>query len=406
MTLAGAFVVLGTLFVKHQFQYEYVYSHSALDHELQYLIAGVWSGQEGSFLLWGLLSGLCGSIAVRSVIGERKWFIVVYSLFMIGISSILAFESPFNLNDYEGMPMFIPPDGVGMSAPLLNYWMVIHPPVIFIGFSSLTILFAWAVAALMHRDLKSWIDGVRPYSIFAMTFLGLGLAMGGFWAYETLGWGGFWAWDPVENTSFVPWCAVIAFVHGIFVQKSKNKWFLANSIFAALPLVLFMYGTFLTRSGYLGEASVHSFAEMDNNALKILIGLAALVILGYVVALGLNFKPAMAKIEASKEMETQVINRQTVYGIGIWLLLAFSCIAAFGMSFPLFQRILSQPPKAVLESTYHLLMGWFYPAIMIVMAAAPFITWRGLKLGQLFLKVINSIALTTVSYTHLRAHET
>ena len=220
----GAAGCLLVLFLNKQYQFQYVFEHIANDHELQYLIAGVWSGQEGSFLLWGLLSAIVGFFAVRGAGKYKRWMTFVYALFLAAVAGILAFESPFVLlQSLGGQSLVVDgvlkvmPDGFGLAPSLLNYWMVIHPPTIFTGFSCLTVLFAYSMAALMHRDAVSWIPLVRPWAIFTLTILGVGLCMGGFWAYETLGWGGFWLWDPECScsrrgrsgswrTSFLPLC--------------------------------------------------------------------------------------------------------------------------------------------------------------------------------------------------------
>ena len=390
----GAFVCLGALFVTHQFQYFYVFSHSALDHELQYLIAGVWSGQEGSFLLWGLMSALAGVIAVRRTGPYRRWFTVVYGLFLAGVAAILAFESPFHLiPEFQGM-LLIPPDGRGMSPSLLNYWVVIHPPTIFVGFGALTVLFAYAFAAVLQRNLVGWIPYVRPWAVFCLAVLGLGLCMGGLWAYETLGWGGFWMWDPVENTSFVPWCAVLAFVHGMFVQQARKKWFLANVVFGALPFVLFCYGTFLTRSGFLGDTSVHSFAEMNAVARWFLTGLGAASLVAFVTALVLNWKHIKPTLPASPPPSGRLLNRESFYGFGVMLFFLTAFATGLGMSIPIIQRALTGTPKVVEEQLYHQVLAWIFPPLMLAMAVAPFLSWNGLTLRELLGRITNCIAVT------------
>ncbi|MDK3156340.1 cytochrome c biogenesis protein CcsA [Kamptonema cortianum] len=195
---AGNFIaisILATLMLTSQFQFEYVRKHSALDHELHYRLAATWSGQEGSFLLWAVCSSLFVALLYPKVRHYRRWFEVVAAAFLAALAGILAFESPFTLTQ-AGVDLS---DGFGMPPSLMNYWVVIHPPTIFLGFGSLTALFAMSMAAMLHKDHESWVPIIRPLTIVATTLLGLGLCMGGFWAYETLGWGGFWAWDPVET---------------------------------------------------------------------------------------------------------------------------------------------------------------------------------------------------------------
>lgn len=387
----AAFVALASLFIGNQYGYNYVFRHSALDHEFKYKLAGVWSGQEGSFLLWGVTSAIFGLFAVRKTGADRRWFTVIYSLFLAALAGILSYESPFALVPGLAQLPGLPPDGRGLHPSLLNYWVTIHPPTIFCGFGSLTILFAWAMSALIRRDYTDWVDGVRPWAILSVTLLGVGLCMGGFWAYETLGWGGFWMWDPVENTSFVPWVFGAALLHGIFIQKARGTWKIANAVLACLPFLSFLYGTFLTRSGFLGDTSVHSFAEMDRSALRILIGLGGVAIVGFLVFLIRAWRQPPA---ASPAPTDSWMNRAAMYTSGVWILLAMGVITGVGMSVPLIQSLASQKPKMVEEHLYHMVLAWPFPFLMLLIAVAPFVSWRGTSAKELFGKLANCLAVS------------
>ena len=394
LSLFGAFGCLLTLFLTHQYQFKYVFEHSADNHELQYLFSAVWSGQEGSFLLWGLTASVVGVIAARRAGEFRRWFTVVYAVFLASLAAINAYETPFAPTMMDGRHV-VPTEGVGLNAQLLNYWMVIHPPTIFVGFGTLTVLFAFVMAAVIRRDLESWIPVVRPWALFSLAVLGVGLCMGGFWAYETLGWGGFWAWDPVENTSFVPWCVVVALVHGIFIQQARKRWFMANAILAALPFLMFCWGTLLTRSGWLGEASVHSFARMNPVALWLLISLSAVGLIAFVAVLSTNWGAIKAKLPKAPETMALPLNREAFYSIGVWLLLfGFALVTAFGMSLPAISRGVGRQPQVVEEGLYHDILVWFFPPFMIAMAIAPFLTWKGLRFRDLFGRITNSLAIS------------
>ncbi|MBX3111489.1 MAG: cytochrome c biogenesis protein CcsA [Fimbriimonadaceae bacterium] len=392
VALFAAFACVGVLFVTDQFQFQYVFAHAARDHELQYKIAGIWSGQEGSFLLWAVTSAVFFLLVGPRTGVDRRWFSIVYTLFLAALVGILAFESPFKPIDLIDGKWLVPPDGRGLAPSLLNYWVVIHPPTIFLGFGSLAALFAWATAATVRRDPHSWLPLVRPWALVSLSLLGLGLCMGGFWAYETLGWGGFWMWDPVENTSFVPWVAVAAFVHGAFLQAAKRRGHLTNLIGGALPFVSFVYGTFLTRSGFLGDTSVHSFAEMDRSALWILVSVGSLAAVAFGVIFARNYRGLAA---AAGELATKPAfwTRDTFYQVGIWLLCTFGVIAAVGMSVPLFQSLAGQKPKVVEEHLYHQVLSYPFVPIMLMIAVAPFLTWRGTGFKAVFAKLSNSLAV-------------
>lgn len=389
--LFATFATLATLFVTNRFEFSYVWGHADKANAIPYRIAGIWSGQQGSFLLWAVCSALMGLFALRHLGAYRRWYTVVYSLFLGTLAAILAYETPFGLNMVDGKP-FVPNDGVGLAPSLQNYWVVIHPPTIFFGFGSLTVLFAMAVAALAMRDYERWIPVVRPWAILSTTILGLGLCMGGFWAYETLGWGGFWMWDPVENVSFVPWCFGVALIHGVIVQASRGKWQITNLLLAGAPFLIFVYGTFLTRSGFLSDASVHSFAEMDRSALKLLIGLMGVATLGFAGLWG--FRAFQNRGAASDAPEERGWGREAFYLIGIATLLMLGIATAIGMSVPLVQALRGQQARVVEEGLYHQVLAYIFIPCMLVMAVTPFVAWRGMKARELFGRLYTVLCVT------------
>jgi cytochrome c-type biogenesis protein CcmF len=392
--LVGAFGALLTLFLNQQYHYRYVFNHLASDHELQYRISGVWAGQEGSFLLWAITSALFGVVAMRYVGHYRRWFTIVYAVFLACISGILAFESPFALMPAIEGQIYALPEGVGMNPSLLNYWMVIHPPTIFLGFGSLTVMFAWSMAALIQKDLSGWITKVRPWAIISLTLVGLGLCMGGFWAYETLGWGGFWMWDPVENTSFVPWVLTAAFIHGIFVQVARKKWHYGNALLAATPFLAFCYGTFLTRSGFLADVSVHSFAQMDRSALQILTGVIIAGATIFLATWGVRVWQARKDNPIPAGKPEKPINREGLYAGAIWLLIFFAVATAFGMSVPFIMALTGQQAAVVEEPLYNRILAFGFVPLIVVMALGPLVSWRGLGFKQLMARINVSLAIT------------
>lgn len=386
-----AFSSLATLFLTDQFAYRYIRNHSELKNEVYYKFASVWSGQEGSFLLWLTASSLFALLALRGTGKFRAGYLSACSLILATIGGMLYRESPFWLTYFQGKP-YVPADGGGLPPSLYNYWVIIHPPTIFLGFGSLIVLFAYAFSALANKDLDSWIPQVRPWAILSSTFVGLGLIMGGFWAYEMLNWGGFWMWDPVENVSFVPWVLSIAFFHGILVQQSRRKWHYTNVLFGALPFLSFCYGTFLTRSGYLGDTSVHNFTEMDRDALKLLIGQVVILTVGF-IGFWLT-RMAKDKTERPDIRPEAPLAKEKFYGAGMILLLMMGIATALGMSVPLIQSIMQRSPKAVEEHLYHQVLSWMFIPIMVLIAVTPFISWRGLTFRETLNKVINTFSIS------------
>ncbi|HRF60232.1 MAG TPA: cytochrome c-type biogenesis CcmF C-terminal domain-containing protein [Fimbriimonadaceae bacterium] len=390
LSLIAVFGFLASLFIANRFEYEYVWKHADSSNALGYRIAGIWSGQEGSFLLWGVCASLFGLLVLRGVGTFARWYVVVYSLFLGSIAGILAYESPFKLIELDGRTI-VPFNGMGLAPTLQNYWVTIHPPTIFLGFGSLTALFALAAAAMLTKDRDGWIPIVRPWAIVATTLVGLGLCMGGFWAYETLGWGGFWMWDPVENVSFVPWCFAAAFLHGIIVQTTRGTWKTTNLLLGGLPFLAFLFGTFLTRSGFLADASVHSFAEMDRSALRLLVGLMGVSTLGF---LGLwVFRLVQARGEARPE-EPRGFNRESFYRFGVLLLMAMGVATLIGMSVPLIMALSGKKPAVVEERVYHMVLPWIFIPIMALMAIAPFVSWRGMPLRDLSKRVYSAFCVS------------
>lgn len=391
-SLLVTFGCLATLFIENRFEFEYVYGHADTKNTVIYRIAGIWSGQEGSFLLWACCTAVFALLTVHKTAQYQRWFSIACAVFQGGIASILAFESPFRLNLMDGKPV-VPMEGVGLAPSLQNYWVTIHPPTIFLGFGSLTILFAIAVAALLKNDLDGWVPIVRPWAIISTTLVGVGLAMGGFWAYETLGWGGFWMWDPVENVSFVPWLLGAALVHGLLVQTAKGKWKMGNTLLAAIPFLLFVYGTFLTRSGFLSEASVHSFAEMDRSALKLLTAVLGITTIGF---FGIWFYRLfqLRKTAPAAAADSPGLGREWFYLNGNIALVTMSLATAIGMSVPFFMSISGRKSKVVEESLYHQVLPWVFIPLMILMAVTPFAPWRNVRLREIMGKAYSAFCVS------------
>ena len=319
----AAAVFLWYAILTHQYQYNYIYSYS--NNSLRnlgifQLASSFWGGQEGSFMLWLLLTSIVG-IILQSYSSKRGDLEPrVMAVFTLATSFLLVMVSPWFKNPFEyiwAVPTFVKVehlnsqflslpfiqqfyftdqssnqsfiqinkefvallsqagvsvnqfiiDGKGLNPQLLNFWMQIHPPILFSGFSMATVPFAFAIAALMKNDYKDWVRQAFPWMLAGMGVLGLGIMLGGYWAYEMLGWGGYWAWDPVENSSLIPWLVGVSGIHTLLVQKRTQakggigKYVKTNLMLAVLTYVLVLYRTFLTRSGVLGDASVHSFVD-------------------------------------------------------------------------------------------------------------------------------------------------
>jgi cytochrome c-type biogenesis protein CcmF len=262
----------------HLYEYMYAYKHASKELEYKYLLACIWEGQEGSFLLWSIWHAVLGILMMRkskeweapvmTVISLAQFFLM---LMIVGvfIGNIKIGNSPFSLTRNEiPAPIFNRPDylnfvkdGMGLNVLLRNYWMVIHPPILFLGFASTIIPFAYAYAGIQTKRYGDWVKPALPYTLMCAAILGVGIMMGGKWAYESLNFGGYWAWDPVENASLVPWLLLIAGLHTMVIYKATGHSLRASYLFAILTFVFILYSTFLTRTGILGDTSVHAFTE-------------------------------------------------------------------------------------------------------------------------------------------------
>ncbi len=286
--LISAAIIFITIFyicANHYFEYLYAYKHASKELEPKYLLACIWEGQEGSFLLWTIWHSILGIVImlkakeweapVMTVISLAQCFLLVMLLGLY-VGGVRLGSSPFILtrNEIAG-PIFSQAnyltfikDGVGLNVLLRNYWMVIHPPVLFLGFASTIIPFAYAYAGIQTKRFGDWITPALPWALFSACVLGVGIMMGGKWAYESLSFGGYWAWDPVENASLVPWLILIAGLHTMVIFKATGHSLKASYLFAFLTFIFILYSTFLTRTGVLGDTSVHSFTE-NGDILKI-----------------------------------------------------------------------------------------------------------------------------------------
>jgi cytochrome c-type biogenesis protein CcmF len=279
----GSAAFLLYLILTHQFQYTYVWDYSSRDLPLNLLISTFYAGQEGSFHLWAFLMAVLGIFLLaytshRDKDGKDRYEVQVMGIFAL-LQSFLLFiliiKSPYNLV-WESFPKdvqagFVPPDGRGLNPLLQNFWMSIHPPILFTGFSSLAIPFCFALAAMLRNQYDRWLKLALPWTLFSGMVLGTGIMLGGFWAYGVLGWGGYWGWDPVENSSFVPWIVIVAAIHTMISEQKTGKFKKTGLFLCIVAYILVLYSTFLTRSGVLGDASVHSFVDPGQTVFVFLI---------------------------------------------------------------------------------------------------------------------------------------
>src|SRR5271169_3280340 len=363
--LLASFLLL-TRLLSHDFRISYVASYSGRDLPFYYLFSTFWAGQEGSFLLWLFWGALIGLFVLRSAKEQEAPVMVVYLATFLGIVAILVKQSPFRFLAQ------IPPDGQGLNPLLQDPWMVIHPPVMFSGFASLSVPFAFAIGALWMKRWDGWVVRAMPWA------LGTAILMGGYWAYKTLGWGGYWGWDPVENTSLVPWLATVALVHGMFLQKMRAKHRKINIILAILAFCCILYGTFLTRSGVLADFSVHSFIDLGITAW--LVGIIVVFLVGGLALLAWRWKeiPVVSDLDAAtgKEKEEPFLSRSVLFILSVTLFCASGLVILLGTSAPILTRVAGKPSQ-VATSFYNVTHRPIAGLMALLLLLVPYLSWRG-----------------------------
>lgn len=398
----GILSVIGMLFyvmTRQYYEYQYVQAHVSDDLPFKYIFAAFWEGQEGSFLLWMFWHIVLGLVLLFKA---GKWESPVMSmlaLIQVFIGSMILGiymgwgDDPLKLGSNPTLllrqvmdaPIFNQVDyvsklsGNGLNPLLQNYWMTIHPPTLFLGFASTSIPFCFAIAGLWLRKHTEWLQPALPWALFSGAILGTGILMGGAWAYEALSFGGYWAWDPVENMSLVPWLTLIAGIHTTLIAKSTGYSVKSSYAFYLLTFVLIVYSTFLTRSGVLGDTSVHAFTEMGLESQLILF-------LGFFTLLSLVMFFMRYKGVPAPPKEERITSREFWMFIGT-LVLFFSAIIITGstslpvynkiMQFftPTFQgRVITDP-----EPHYNKYQLWIAVFIGLLTASAQLLRYKGVN---------------------------
>ena len=391
MLVMVAAALLWYAIINHDYSFKYVYDYSANSLPFGFLIASFWGGQEGSFMLWLLLSSIVG-IILQSYTSKRGDLEKrVMPVFTLHTTFLLIMVSPLFKNPFAYIwsePFFVAAkhinsafinqpwlqsfifsdgssgqtfvkvshtlystlaasgihmnqlivDGKGLNPQLMNFWMQIHPPILFTGFSMATVPFTFAMAAMMKNDYRDWVKQSFPWVLAGAGILGLGIMLGGYWAYEMLGWGGYWAWDPVENSSLIPWLVGVAAIHTLLVQRktqSKSgigKYARTNLILCIMVYILVLYSTFLTRSGVLGDASVHSFVDPG-----MLVYLFLLIFIGTFLLLGfgtLIYRWKYLNVEVSRD--EGLLSRDLALFTAAIVLSSSALVVLVGTSSPIF----------------------------------------------------------------------
>jgi cytochrome c-type biogenesis protein CcmF len=444
MLVIAASTYLWFVILTHQYQFKYVFSYTSKDLPTGLLFSAFWGGQEGSFMLWLLLTAIVGIFlqAYTSKRGDLEPRVMaVYSLattfllimvspwfknpfayiwteqVFVNLKSVnqaylnLPFLQSFLFSDNQTGENFIRiskelytsltsagisvnsfiTDGRGLNPQLLNFWMQIHPPILFIGFAMSTVPFAFAIAALMKNDYRDWVRQSFPWVLAGAAVLGLGIMMGGYWAYEMLGWGGYWAWDPVENSSLIPWIVAVACIHTMLVQRKSQsqggagKFVKTNLILAIMTYVLVLYSTFLTRSGVLGDASVHSFVDPG-----MMVYLFLLIFMGAFILLAVGmFVYRWKTLNEEVETDESLMSRELALFTSAVVLCASAIIILFGTSAPLMGTSLEISFYNEMNLPIAIIIG-------LLNGLSLLLKWRTTSKEELIKRSLTSVALAVV----------
>lgn len=419
----------------HDYSIKYVYEYSNSDLSLGMLMSTFWAGQEGSFLLWTFFTAILGIMLISYLEKNKEYESAVMVVYSGTLAFLIAMVSPLLKNPFEYIwtePTFVDAasinhsllgleflkgfifadnstnktflkisnelvamlnsngvafsdflvKGKGLNPLLQNFWMQIHPPVLFVGFAFATIPYAFSLGALIKNKYDKWLELAMPWSLWGIMFLGSAIMLGGYWAYGILGWGGYWAWDPVENASLVPWLIWVAVLHTVLIQiktqkEGKPMFVKTNLILNALVYVFVIYSTFLTRSGVLQESSVHSFVAPGRFVFVFLVIFILLIVLIPFVLYYFRrneFKKEVNKIENNYSREMSLF-------LGAVLLIASAVIVSVGTSFPLIGGAAVQP------SFYDNMHIPLIIVLMIINGISVFTVWKTGMLNNLLKSV-------------------
>src|SRR6185369_13998356 len=363
----GAAAVLLRALLQHDFSLEYVAAYSSSTLPTQYTVAALWGGQQGSLLFWVLiLSSMSTLVHLQN--RDRNaalmpWVTTTLMTTAVFFLGLLVFVT----NPFERLP--VPArEGADLNPLLQNYWMMIHPPSLYLGYVGCSVPFAFAMAALVTGRLGDvWIRTTRRWTLFAWFFLTVGNMLGGRWAYEVLGWGGYWAWDPVENAAFMPWLACTAFLHSVMIQEKRNMLKMWNMVLVLLTFSLTIFGTFLTRSGVV--SSVHSFTQSG-------LGPYFIGFLVTVIAVSVTLLVIRRPLLRSDNEIDSFLSREAAFLFNNLLLVGIAFATFWGTVFPVISEAVRGIKITVGPPFFNKVNAPLGLALLFMTGVGPVIAWR------------------------------
>jgi cytochrome c-type biogenesis protein CcmF len=353
--------------VSRDFTLSYVAKYTDSTLPLFYTVTAFWAGQAGSLLFWALAMGAASIIFFFSTTYEKlnpktklyfwMFFLPVQAFFLLLLTGP---SSPF-------VTLVTPPvDGQGLNPLLRNFGMVLHPPLLFIGYAGFTIPACLALASTMTGERRLWVEGAHNWNIASWALLTSGILLGGWWAYMELGWGGYWAWDPVENASLIPWFSATAFLHTSIIERRFGALPRTNVFLACLTLLLCIFATYLVRSGVV--ESLHAFGE-GGVALPLILAISFGMIVSVAVALvrPAGIVPSLPGLDSKQGMVVMLV----------WLLIALGAIVLMGTLWPVISQLWETNPMGVNQGFYNTICLPLFTAMAMILALAPWLGWKG-----------------------------
>ncbi|MBP6334959.1 MAG: cytochrome c biogenesis protein CcsA [Bacteroidia bacterium] len=411
LSIFGIFALIFYLVVNHRFEYHYVWEHSNTAMPLRYIFSCFWEGQEGSFLLWMFWHTVLAWILIFTAGEWENGVLFIFSLVQVFLTSmiigVVVFGHKIGTNpfillrdhpDFSNLPFIQLPDylsrihdGRGLNPLLQNYWMTIHPPTLFLGFAATLVPFAFAMTGLLRKKYSEWVKPALPWTFFGIMILGTGILMGAAWAYESLSFGGFWAWDPVENASLVPWMTLVGLGHVMLIHKLRGTAILSAIILAVVTFFFILYSTFLTRSGVLGDSSVHAFTDLGMSGQLVIYMLFFLLFAAILIFIN-------RKGLKNTDPEEHFASREFWMFIGMLVLVIGSLQITFTTSIPVINKLFGTklaPPADVIEHYNR----WQVPvAIMIclLIAVGQFFKYKQTSWKELGKKIMPAFIISVL----------
>jgi cytochrome c-type biogenesis protein CcmF len=380
-----AFAILQVAFVRSDFSYALVVSHSSTTTPTFYRATAVWSSQEGSLLLWLTLLALWSSL-ILFVTRRRLREIAPYATaVLLGLGGFFAMLLVFYASPFDRTIGPVPAEGVGLNPLLRHPSMMIHPPMLYSGYTLFAVPFAFAVGALVARRIDAdWIRHTRPFTLTAWFFLGMGIVLGARWSYSELGWGGYWAWDPVENASLMPWLTGTAFLHSAMIQEKRGMLRVWNSSLVLATGVLAILGTFLVRSGIL--ESIHAFGAST-------LGVPFLVLIGAMTAGSVYLVVSRAPQLRSEHRLDSLLSREAAFLLNNLVLVLLCAVIWWGTFFPLISEALTGRRHTFGPPMFDRLTVPLALVLVLLSGIGPLIAWRRATVANLRRNFVAPIAV-------------